>query len=152
MPLPLRQMAVCCLICISCFPLSAQSYLPEILESVLHSSQWEGYFCKDSSQEVLLNGIVSNSRIPLYYDLRFQEKPLPMRLSIGKTDQHWLEIRKISLGPEQVKIKFLYDQRVKIRMKLHMNEEGDWVETSSIFRQKYACGGAKLKKAFSWSF
>jgi len=152
MPLTLRQMLCCCLMCIALFPCKAQSYLPEILESVLHSSQWEGYYCTDSSQNVLLKGIVSNSRIPLYNDLRFQEKPLPMRISIGKEDQHWLEIRNIHLGLDQVKIKFLYDKRVKIRMKLHMNEKGDWVETSSIFRQKYACGGGKLKKAFSWSF
>lgn len=152
MPLPLRQLILCCLLSISCFPLYAQSYLPEILESVIYSSQWEGYYCKDSSQNVLLKGIVSNSRIPLYNDLRFQQRSLPMRMSIGKADQHWLEIRKIRLGPDQVKIKFLYDQRVKIRMTLHLNEEGDWVETSSIFRQKYACGGAKLKKAFSWAF
>ena len=152
MPHLLRQLILCCLICTTCFPLFCQSYLPEILEAAVHSSQWEEYYCRDSSEQVLLNGIISNSRIPIYKDLMFQGKPLPMQLSMGKADEHWLEIRKIRLGPDQVKIKFIYDQRVKVRMKLLMNEEGDWVETSSIFSQKYACGGAKLKKAFSWSF
>ncbi|MDW3648032.1 MAG: hypothetical protein R8P61_13275 [Bacteroidia bacterium] len=118
----------------------------------MNSSQWEGYFCRDSSKNVLLKGIVSNSRIPLYKDLSFQKEILPMRLSIDKNDQHWLEIKKIRLGSEQVKIKLLYDQRVKVRMKLVRNEKGYWVESSSIFSQKFACGGAKMKKAFSWSF
>ena len=152
MPLLLRRLMFCCLICSANFPMFCQSYLPEILEVVVNSSQWGEYYCRDSSKQILLNGIVSNSRIPLYQDLSFQDKALPMRLAIGKEDQHWLEIRNIRLGPDQVKIKFLYDHRVKVRIKLQLNEEGDWVEASSMFRQTYACGGARRKKAFSWSF
>ncbi|MEO1217696.1 MAG: hypothetical protein AAFY45_29485 [Bacteroidota bacterium] len=152
MPHFLQQAIIYSLICISYFPLYCQSEIPGILEAALHSTEWENYYCKDERENVLLKGIVSNSRIPLYNDLIFQGRELAMCSSIRKEEQHWLEIRNIRLGQDQVKINFLYDQRVKVRMKLIRNEEGDWVETSSIFRQKFACGGKKRKKAFSWSF
>lgn len=134
------------------FLMQASGQIEEALNAAINSDHWENYFCEDEKGEKQLSVIYSNNVLPILEGIALKGRPIPMRVQIPKGEAFVLKIKSCKIKLDHILLRFIYDERVKIRMKLIKNEWGEWQVENSMFRQKLACGGKKEKRGFSWTF
>ncbi|MEM6806423.1 MAG: hypothetical protein AAF696_33805 [Bacteroidota bacterium] len=134
------------------FSIKAIGQLEAALNTAINSDHWEGFYCENGEGEIQLSMIHNNNVLPLFEEIELKGRPIPMKVQISTGEGFVLKVKKCRIKIDQVSFTFIYDRRVKVRMKLIKNEFGEWKVENSIFRQKVACGGKKEKSRFSWTF
>ena len=125
--IPMRQVLFLLLFCLGSFTkgLQAQSDFSDMLTCMLESSHWEDFYCTGVNGKLIVSGIVTQNKIPLYTKLFYKGEPVEMNIRAPKSQRHLIFIKQIAYTQDFTKIKVLYDQRVRAKFKLGRGEEGE---------------------------
>lgn len=131
----------------------AQQAAVEVLQTALAYRGLQSFWCVDDSGQVLLSAIATQGQLTNRLHIRAFARHIPAQREARPEQPFQLRLRKLSLRRNQTKAKlrFVYHDRVKARLTLHLHE-GVWRVTSAFIRQRTPCDPEVEGSRFVWDF